>query len=92
MNRPGIRRWRGTLLLPLLLCACSSLPFRVEGERPLGTDRGPQRKTVSAKEPPSRLVAVDGTVCLVSASRYDSVKVEERVWCDWRPRGGGAPE
>jgi hypothetical protein len=66
--------------------ACAQLPFRTEGERLPGVPRGPQRKTVSTKEPPSRLVAIDGTVCLVSASRYAEVDPGDRVWCDWQPR------
>ena len=72
----------------VFITGCANLPFRTQGEHPFGSDRGPQRKTVVSKEPPSRLVAIDGTVCLVSASKYDSVDPEDRVWCDWRPRGG----
>ncbi len=42
------------LALALLtsLLGCGWLPFRVEGERPLMGERGPQRKTVTAKEAP----------------------------------------
>lgn len=74
----------GALLSPLP--ACSWLPFRVEGERPfLGTE-GPQRKTVAGKEPPGTLVAVDATICIVPSKRFESVKVDDKVWCAWRPR------
>ena len=73
------------LLTPLL--GCGWLPFRLEGERPLMGERGPQRKTVTGKEGPARLIAVDGTICIVSASKFGSVKLNDRVWCDWRPRG-----
>jgi hypothetical protein len=73
--------------LVALLQACSLLPFRVEGERPFLGVEGPQRKTVSGKEPPNRLVAVDGTICIVSKERYESVKPEDKVWCAWRARG-----
>jgi hypothetical protein len=51
-------------------------------------ERGPQRKTVTGKEGPDRLIAVDGTLCIVSASKFESVEVNEKVWCAWRPRGG----
>ncbi|MGD2121640.1 MAG: hypothetical protein PVJ76_07840 [Gemmatimonadota bacterium] len=87
--------WKGCRLLPLAILAggllvslpaCSLLPFRVEGERPLLGDVGPQRKTVVAKEPPCRLVAVDGTICDVPAAKFESVKVDDRVWCAWRER------
>ena len=72
----------------LLTTACSHIPFPIVGERLPGREDGPQRKTVESKEAPSRLVAIDGTVCLVSASRYGGVEPGDRVWCDWRPRGG----
>ena len=77
------------LALALLtsLLGCGWLPFRVEGERPLMGERGPQRKTVTAKEAPDRLIAVDGTLCIVSASKFESVEVNDKVWCAGRPRG-----
>jgi hypothetical protein len=31
------------------------------------------------------LIAVDGTVCMVPAAKYESVKVDDRVWCAWKP-------
>jgi hypothetical protein len=68
------------------LPACSLLPFRVEGERPLLADKGPQRKTVAAKEAPGTLVAVDGTICIVPAAKFESTQVDDKVWCAWRPR------
>jgi len=73
-------------LLPSIL-GCGWLPFRIEGERPFLGDQGPQRKTVAAKEGPDRLVAVDGTVCIVPAGKFESVEVDDRVWCGWKPRG-----
>ena len=71
----------------VFMTGCVNLPFRTEGDAPFGPDRGLERKTVESKEPPSRLVAVDGTVCIVSGSRYGSVEPGDRVLCDWRPRG-----
>ena len=69
------------LLLPL--GGCALFPFQVEGERPLLGAKGPQRKTVVAKEAPGRLIAADGTYCIVPASRFESVNVEDKVWCAW---------
>ncbi len=77
-------------LLFLFIAGCSFLPFRVEGERPFLSESGPQRKTVAVKEPPNRLVAVDGTVCIVSGDKFESVKVDEKVWCGWETRGSAS--
>jgi hypothetical protein len=91
---PFWRLFRLAVLTGILfssLPACSWLPFRVEGERPLLGAKGPQRKTVAAKEPPGTLVAVDGTICIVPSNRFESVKVNDKVWCAWRPRWDGAP-
>jgi hypothetical protein len=84
----------GALLLSS--AGCSWLPFRVEGERPLLGTKGPQRKTVVDKEPPGTLIAVDGTICIVPANKFESTEVDDRVWCEWRPRwewtpAGGPP-
>ena len=92
MNRKRTVAWaRGGFLVASLiglllssLVGCGSLPFRVEGERPLWGTIGPQRKTVAAKEPPGRLIAVDGTFCIVPAPRFESAEVGDRVWCTWR--------
>ena len=82
------RRTALSLLAGLaFVTGCVNLPFRTEGDAPFGPDRGLERKTVESKEPPSRLVAVDGTVCIVSGSRYAGVEPGDRVLCDWRPRG-----
>ena len=56
--------------------ACISIPLR-GGREQLG------RKTVASKEPPQRLIAHDGTGCLVSRRRFEEVHVGERVWCHW---------
>jgi hypothetical protein len=70
----------------LSLASCSWLPIPVEGERPLLGSKGPQRKTVAAKEAPTTLVAVDGTVCIVPAAKFESTEVDDRVWCAWTAR------
>ncbi len=85
--RESVLPWLGMVFF-LSLSGCIPLPAWIQGERPLGGDKGPQRKTVVAKEAPSLLVAIDGTICLVPGAKYESVKVDDKVWCDWRPRGG----
>ncbi len=47
-------------------------------------------RTVIGKVPPATLVAVDSTRCVVSASRYASVKVGEDLACSWA-LGSGLP-
>jgi hypothetical protein len=44
-------------------------------------------KTVEGKEAPSTLYAVDSTVCVVTARKYEQVKVGDRVTCRWLRRG-----
>jgi len=84
-RRNGAILAAGVLILPML-GGCGILPFRVEGESPFAAGDGPQRKNVAAKEAPSRLTAVDGTVCLVPGDKFDSVKIDDKVWCDWKKR------
>jgi hypothetical protein len=42
------------------------------------------RKAVAAKEPPTRLVASDGTTCAVTEERYARAAVGDVVWCVWQ--------
>lgn len=53
-----------------------------------GGPSGPGYKTVSTKEEPATLVALDGSECRVTADRFERVAVGERVWCYWLVRGG----
>ncbi len=55
-----------------------------------GGSTGPGYKTVSTKEAPATLVALDGSECRVTADRFERVAVGERVWCYWLARGGVA--
>jgi hypothetical protein len=41
-------------------------------------------KVVAAKEPPSTIVAQDGSSCLVTERRYDRIDVGSRALCTWR--------
>ena len=48
-----------------------------------GLARGFGSKIVEGKQPPVRLVARDGTSCLVSRKKFESAEVGEAVWCTW---------
>lgn len=65
-----------------LLGACSMLPGWLQA----GPKSGLGEKTVSAKEAPATLVALDGTLC-TAPWKYDRVKPGDRVFCHWRVRG-----
>jgi hypothetical protein len=57
------------------------------GERTTA-DRERQRipfgpKPVVGKEKPSRLLARDGTSCVVSPKKYESTILGTTVWCGW---------
>lgn len=65
-----------------LLSGCS-LPQRVK----LGGSDGPGNKVVTAKEAPATLVAVDGTICHVTAGRFERISTGDRAWCGWQKRG-----
>lgn len=41
-------------------------------------------KQVAAKEPPTILVAYDGTKCAVTEARYRETNVGDEAWCVWR--------
>ena len=40
-------------------------------------------KAVEGKESPTRLVARDGTSCVVSEKKYESTALGASVWCTW---------
>lgn len=79
---------RTMLILAMIasLASCSLGP-RVQ----LGAGDGPGNKVVTGKEEPATLVAVDGTLCLVPADKFDRTKSGDRVWCNWRQRGAAQP-
>ena len=41
------------------------------------------QKPIQGKTPPTRLVAQDGTSCVVSQEKYDSAVPGTSVWCTW---------
>ena len=48
------------------------------------TEGGVSAKRVSGKEPPTTLIAVDGTRCIVSEERYRATRIGENALCVWR--------
>lgn len=67
-----------------LLCGCASSDD-IPPEGPLG----PRMKTVTSKEAPSTLIAMDGTICNVAPFKFEGTRVGDRAWCDWRRRSEG---
>ena len=73
-------------VLPLLaLLASACMVFPRPGSR--GASIGLADKPVASKEPPTSLIAVDGTRCLVTEEKYRNTAVGERVWCYWTQDG-----
>lgn len=65
----------------VLLCVgCAVLPGRRGGG---GQTVGLTEKPVVAKEPPTSLIAADGTRCLVSEQKYRDTALGSPVWCFW---------
>jgi hypothetical protein len=46
-------------------------------------------KTVARKDPPNILIADDGSMCVVSADRWEKTEVGMKALCGWR--GGRLP-
>jgi hypothetical protein len=61
----------------LLLSGC----FGLFGSRP--GQSGLSRKPVSRKEPPTSLIAIDNTRCLVTEEKYRDTPVGTSVTCFW---------
>ena len=81
-----------TRLLMIALLAVSVSSCALTNRLQLGGDGGgPGRKTVSAKEEPLTLVALDGTECTVTSAKFNRTKIGDMVWCAWRSRGGARP-
>jgi hypothetical protein len=49
-----------------------------------GMKLGWASKRIVTKDPPSTLVAEDGTVCRVAPDRYVDTKVGRTINCDWQ--------
>lgn len=69
-----------------------AIPGRDGGPRQTGgarTGRAPRdvrmdAKRVAGKEPPTTLIAEDGTKCVVTENRYRETNVGDEAWCVWR--------
>jgi hypothetical protein len=84
------------LLLALLGAGLAGCASRLHPKRPgdradgisqdkaRGAQGGFWRKQVSGKAEPATLVAVDGSVCSVTAKRFKETMTGEKVWCGWR--------
>ncbi|HUG39258.1 MAG TPA: hypothetical protein VMM12_02175 [Longimicrobiales bacterium] len=78
--------------LVLLALVLMVLPSCATSEDvPPGGMTGPGMKTVSSKQAPSTLIAVDGTICNVMPKKYEETGVGDTAWCDWRNRSAGPP-
>lgn len=40
-------------------------------------------RAVYGKRPPSRLIARDGTTCMVTAEKYENTRIGQSIWCVW---------
>lgn len=76
------------LLFGLSTVACVPLFMPTRGVR--GGDAPPElaEKLVVGKEPPTELIAEDGTRCITSRKRFDRTRIGSEVWCVWT--NGGA--
>lgn len=79
-----MKRLSAMLLAAGCLSGCALLPRGVQMGSPEG---GWGSKIVAFKEEPATLVARDGTLCTVTASKFQNAKEGDRVWCHWRARG-----
>ena len=70
---------RGTQREPGVTAA-PNLPGTAKPEASLGM----ARKEVTGKEEPRTLIAVDGTRCTVTETRFRDVAHGDKVWCPWR--------
>jgi hypothetical protein len=71
------------VLATAILVACGP-PYLSQDREP----REPTLKIVDAKRPPATLIAVDRSVCLVTAERYRNTRIGDAVFCQW---SGGRP-
>lgn len=82
--RTSSRTLVALLLVSPLMGGCMMLPGRAGRG---GAVTGLADKPVASKEPPTSLIAVDGTRCLVTEEKYRNTTVGQRVWCYWSQDG-----
>jgi hypothetical protein len=71
------KRGQGVSILPGRFGSERSAPDRERDGVPFGP------KPVVGKQKPSRLLARDGTSCVVSPKKYESTVLGTTVWCGW---------
>ncbi len=74
----------GCVLVALAGCASSQ-------DQPQDGLSGPATKVVTHKVVPTTLIAADGTLCTVSALRFQDTSIGDTFFCAWRRRGEGPP-
>lgn len=87
---------RAVGVVALVVSQACMIPAGGGGSRPDNLPRGVQSKdspsrlsegfgpkSVQGKEPPMRLLARDGTSCVVSRKKYESTPIGRSVWCTW---------
>jgi hypothetical protein len=82
--------WSGCRVQPLPLPGRErdprELPVPADDRTTRAEDVQISLKNVTAKEPPTTLVAHDGTRCIVSQKRYDETRIGDNALCAWRTR------
>jgi len=73
------------LLLVFAGCVNIPLPHRAGEPAP-----SLERKQVAGKREPNELVAIDGTSCATTDTRFARAQRGDRVWCVWRDVRGNA--
>ena len=78
------------ILFGLFSGACTALSLPTRGLR--GGDAPPElaQKPVVGKEPPTVLIAEDGTRCVTSRDRFERTRIGSEVWCVWTGSGADA--
>ena len=77
--------------IPVIDPASAAVSGKVAGQRPReSSEANLSRKRVDSKADPATLIAIDGSRCTVTESRYRDTKVGDNVTCDWRA-GSRAP-
>ncbi len=76
-------------ILAIVLVALSGCASSEEAE--LDGPIGPATKIVTGKVVPTTLMATDGTICNVSALRFQNTSIGDVVFCEWRRRSHGPP-
>lgn len=75
--------WRSRMERPTLGGGRPPTTVTAAGSSAEMRDPSLSQKTVTSKEPPTMLVAFDGSTCLVTDKRYRETVIGEKAWCVW---------